>query len=375
MEAPAIGERPAGEDLVTGRQIPISRPYIGEEEKAAVMAVLESGMLAQGPQVGALEEAWAKLCGTRHAIAVANGTAALHVALLANGVGAGDEVITTSFTFAASANSILFTGARPVFADIDARTYNIDPAAIEASITPRTKAVMPVHLYGQAAEMDRIVKIASRHGLAIIEDAAQAVGATIGERPVGGYGTACFSLYATKNVMSGEGGMITTDDDRVADQSRLLRHHGQRGRYQHEQLGYNFRLSDLHAAIGVVQLGRVEQFTRARRDNAGRLTDGIESLETPHTLPGYGHVWHQYTVRVRPGMDRDKAIAKLQSAGVGTGIYYPTPAHQMDYMRKAAGEFSLPVTEQASREVFSLPVHPLLSNEDLEAIVTEVNRL
>jgi perosamine synthetase len=355
--------------------IALSKPFIGAEEKAAVLEVLESGMLAQGPRVAALETEWARLCGTRHAVATVNGTAALHAALLANGIGPGDEVITSAFTFAASANSILFTGARPVFADIDPETYTVDPDAVEAAITPRTRAIMPVHLYGQAANMDEIADIASRHGLAIIEDAAQAVGASIGSRIVGGYGTACFSLYATKNVMSGEGGMVTTDDDAVADQVRMLRHHGMRDRYEHEQLGYNFRLSDLHAAIGLVQLGRVEEFTRRRRVNADRLSEGITTVQTPYTRPGYGHVWHQYTVRVASGMDRDAARARLGVGGVGTGVYYPTPAHQLGYMRTAAGEFSLPETERAAREVFSLPVHPLLTDQELETIVTEVNRL
>ena len=357
------------------RQIQLSRPFIGEEEKAAVMEVLDSGMLAQGPRVAAFEAEWAKLCGTRHAIALANGTAALHLALLAHGIGPGDEVITSSFTFVASANSILMTGATPVFAEIDPDTYTVDPDSVAAAITPRTKAIMPVHLYGQLADMERIVPLAREHGLALIEDSAQAVGATAFGKASGSFGTGCFSLYATKNVMSGEGGMVTTDDDALADQVRLLRHHGQRGRYEHVQLGYNFRMTDLHAAIGLVQLGRVEEFTRRRQANADHLSEGITTVKTPTTRPGYSHVWHQYTVRVPPGMDRDDARRKLEAAGIGTGVHYPTPAHTMGYMREAAGEFNLPETEAAAREVFSLPVHPLLSADDVETIIAEVNKL
>ncbi len=339
------------------------------------MEVLDSGMLAQGPRVAALEEAWAAFCGTRHAVAMVNGTAALHLALVAHGIGPGDEVITASFTFVASANSILQAGATPVFADIDPATFTIDPAAFEAAITPRTRAVMPVHLYGQPCEMAPILEIARRHGLVMIEDAAQAIGASIGSRPVGSFGTACFSLYATKNVMSGEGGMVTTDDDEIAERLRMLRHHGQRGRYEHEMLGWNFRTTDMHAAIGLVQLARIDHFTARRRANAVRLSREIKAVRTPWTRPECGHVWHQYTVRVPRGMDRDSARRRLEAAGIGTGIYYPTPAHLMGHIRAAAGEYSLPATELASSEVFSIPVHPLLSEDDLDQIVREVNRL
>jgi dTDP-4-amino-4,6-dideoxygalactose transaminase len=225
-------------------------------------------MLAQGPKVAELEAGFVRVTGAKHAIATSSGTTGLHLALLAHGIGPGDEVITSSFTFIASVNTILFTGARPVFVDIDEPTFNLDPARLEAAITPRTKAVMPVHLYGQACDMDEICAIARKHGLAVIEDAAQAVGATYGGRGVGSFGTGVFSLYATKNVMSGEGGIITTDDDRVADQCRLLRSHGMRERYQYEMLGYNFRLNDVLAAIGVAQLDRMAEATRRRRANA-----------------------------------------------------------------------------------------------------------
>ncbi len=353
--------------------IPISKPFIGQEEKEGVLAVLESGMLAQGPRVAELEQRFAALCGTKHAIATSSGTTALHVALLAHEIGPGDEVITTPFTFIATVNSILFVGARPVLVDIDAETFNIDPTLIEAAVTPRTKAIMPVHLYGYPCDMDPILEIAERHGLAIIEDAAQAVGARYKGRMVGSFGTACFSLYATKNVMSGEGGMITTDDDVVAERARMLRSHGMRRRYYHDALGYNFRMSDLHAAIGVAQMDRLEGFTAKRRENAAYLSAHLRGVRVPTVREGFEHVWHQYTIRVEG--DRDAAVQQLNAAGVGTGVFYPVPAHKQNHLREMYAGSSLPVAEQVSREVISLPVHPLLSQADLEKIVYEVNRL
>jgi dTDP-4-amino-4,6-dideoxygalactose transaminase len=355
--------------------IPISKPYIGEAEKAAVLEVLESGMLAQGPRVAKFEERFAQICGAKHAIATVNGTAALHIALLAHGIGPGDEVITTPFTFIASANSILFTGAKPVFVDVEAETFNLNPALIEKAITPRTKAIMPVHLYGYVCDMGALQAIADRHGLAIIEDACQAVGATYRGKVAGSFGTGAFSLYATKNVMSGEGGMITTNDDGVAEKCRLIRNHGMKRRYYHDMLGYNFRMTDLHAAIGLAQLDRLAEFTEKRRANAAYLNAKIESVITPKVKEGYGHVWHQYTVRVDGGRERDAAVKQLNDAGVGTGIFYPVPAHQQDYMREIVGEARLPVAEQLAREVISLPVHPQLTQADLDKIVTEVNKL
>lgn len=355
--------------------IPVSKPFIGEEEKMNVLEVLESGMLAQGPRVAKLEERFAQLCGVKHAIATTSGTTALHVALLAHGIGPGDEVITTPFTFIASVNSILFTGAKPVFVDIDEETFNINPALIEAAITPRTKAIMPVHLYGYVCDMDALQAIADKNNLVILEDACQAVGATYRDKVAGSFGTGAFSLYATKNVMSGEGGMITTNDDTVADQCRLIRNHGMRRRYYHEMVGYNFRMSDLHAAIGLAQMDRLEKFTQARRTNAQYLNANLKTVVTPKVKAGYGHVWHQYTIRVDGGRDRDAAVKQLADAGVGTGIFYPVPAHKQEYMRELAGEYHLPVAEKLAKEVISLPVHPQLSQADLETIVEEVNKL
>jgi perosamine synthetase len=355
--------------------IPISKPYIGEAEKAAVMEVLDSGMLAQGPRTAKLEERFAQLCGVKYALATTSGTTALHVALLANGIGPGDEVITTPFTFIASANSILFTGAKPVFVDIDPATFNIDPALIEKAITPRTKAILPVHLYGHLCDMEALQAIADRHGLKIIEDACQAVGATFQGRAAGSFGTGCFSLYATKNVMSGEGGMITTNDDALAEQCRLMRNHGMKRRYYHDMLGYNFRLSDLHAAIGLAQMDRLAGFTEKRRANAAYLNAHLKTVVTPLARPGYGHVWHQYTVRVDGGRDRDAAVKRLNDAGVGTGIFYPVPAHQQGYMQELLGKVTMPVAERLAKEVISLPVHPQVTQADLETIVREVNQL
>lgn len=363
--------------------IPISKPYIGEEEKRAVLEVLESGMLVQGPRVAKLEQTWATTCGTRHAVATSNGTTALHIALLAHDIGPGDEVITTPFTFIASVNSILFTGATPVFVDILPCCFNINPEAIEAAITPRTKAIMAVHLYGYPCRMDRIGAIARKHGLVIIEDAAQAIGADFRGQPIGSFGTGCFSLYATKNVHSGEGGMVTTDDDALARKLRMLRAHGMERRYYHDALGYNFRMTDLHAAIGYEQLLRVSEFTTRRRANAAYMNAHIRhaGVITPAASCAFagqyaaGHVWHQYTIRVT-GMDRDAAVKALGEAGVGTGIFYPVPAHQQRHIReRGLGDVSLPVAEQMAKEVISLPVHPALSTADLEHIAAAVNAL
>jgi perosamine synthetase len=353
--------------------ISISKPLIGEAEKAAVLEVLDSGMLVQGPRVAELEERFAQICGTRFAVATSSGTTALHLALLAHGIGPGDEVITTPFTFIASVSSILFAGARPVFVDIEQETFNLNSALIEDALSPRTKAIVPVHLYGYPCDMDPILDIAQRHGLAIIEDAAQAIGATYKGRPVGSFGTGCFSLYATKNVMAGEGGMITTGDEDIAERCRMSRSHGMRRRYYHDIMGYNFRMSDLHAAIGLAQLDRLGEFTSQRRANAAYLSERIHSVRTPHVGEGYGHVWHQYTVRVRDGQDRDRALAQVRQGDVGAGVYYPVPAHHQGYVRDVVGDVSLPVAERAAHEVFSLPVHPGLSQADLVQIVEVLN--
>jgi dTDP-4-amino-4,6-dideoxygalactose transaminase len=356
---------------------------MGKEEKQGVLEVLDSGMLAQGPKVEALEEAFAEYCGVEHAVATSSGTTALHVALLANGIGEGDEVITTPFTFISSANSILFTGAKPVFVDIDPVTFNIDSAKIEAAITPRTKAIMPVHLFGLMADMDAIMTIAEAHDLAVIEDACQAHGAayegkqaaesSAAESSAGSFGTGCFSFYPTKNMTTAEGGMVTTNDAAIAEQCRAIRQHGMRRRYYHEDLGYNFRMTDVHAAIGLAQLQKLERFNEARISNARFLSENLQGVTTPTAPEGRRHVFHQYTIRVPDGQ-RDALREALSDQDIGTGVYYPVPVHQQDYYVNALGyDVTLPEAEQASAEVLSLPVHPALSDEDLEAIVAAVN--
>ncbi len=353
--------------------INIAKPLIGEEEKKAVMEVLDSGIIAQGPKVKAFEEAFAAMCGVKHAIATSSGTTALHLALLANGVGEGDEVITTPFTFIASSNSVLFCGARPVFVDIDPHTFNIDPSQIEAKITPHTKAIIPVHLFGLCSDMDAIQEIANRHHLAVIEDACQSHGAEYQGKRAGSFGTGAFSLYATKNITTGEGGMITTDDDVIDEKCRVLRQHGMRRRYYHDELGFNFRMTDIQAAIGLPQLKKIDSFNEARNHNAAYLSSQLNGVVTPQVPEGYRNVFHQYTIRV-DAAKRDGLIAYLQQQGIGSGVFYPVPVHMQSFYRAELGYADhLPVAEQVASEVISLPVHPGLSQEDLDCIVKAVN--
>jgi perosamine synthetase len=351
---------------------------MGEEEKAAVIAVLESGQLAQGSEVAGFERAFAEYCGVKHAVATTNGTTALHVAVLANELGPGDEVITTPFTFIASANSIVYAGAKPVFVDIDPVSYNINVDQIEAAITSSTKAIMPIDLYGNPAEMARIKEIADKHGLLIIEDAAQAHGAEENGKRCGSWGTGCFSFYPTKNITTGEGGIVTTNDDGIADRARLIRSHGMRIRYYHESLGFNFRMTNIHAAIGLAQMPKLDGFNERRIANAAYLSEHLPSdrVRVPTVRPGTKHVFHQYTVRVLPPLNRDTVREKLAIAGVGTEVYYPVPVHkQQVYMSMGYGSQSFPEAERACKEVLSLPVHPGLSQQDLETIVAAVRSL
>jgi dTDP-4-amino-4,6-dideoxygalactose transaminase len=354
--------------------IPISRPDIGPAEEEAVLEVLRSGMLAMGRKTAAFEEAWAAYCGVKHAILMSNGTVAQEAVLHALGIGPGDEVITVSFSFNATVSVILRAGARPVFVDILAGDFCMDPAQVEAAITPRTKAIMPVHLYGLMADMAPLVEIAERHGLAIIEDAAQAHGATYAGKRAGRFGPAMFSLYATKNLMTGEGGFATTDDDAVADRIRLFRNHGMRVRYHHESLGTNYKPSDLTAAIGLAQLPRLDERTERRRRNAAYLTEHLAGdYLTPAVPEGREHVWHQYVMRF-PG-ERQRVIDGLTERGVGTLIYYPVPIHRQAYLQEfvpGAADLSLPVTMRLSDEVLAIPVHPRLSEQDLATIVSAI---
>ena len=326
---------------------------------------------SQGARVAAFEEAFADLCGVKHAVATSSGTTALQTAILVHGIGPGDEVITTPFTFIASANAVLFSGAKPVFVDIDERTYNIDPYLIEEAITPRTKAILPVHIFGNPCDMDAIMDIAERHGLVVIEDACQAHEATVKGRTVGSVGVGCFSFYPTKNITTAEGGIVTTSDDEVADRARLIRNHGQRQRYCHEAIGYNFRMTEIQATIGLVQLGKLERFTTVRRANAEYLTQRLNGVIIPYEAPGCRHVYHQYVVRVSDG--RDQLADHLRERGIATGIYYPLPVHEQVAYQRLGYTDHLPVAEKVSREVLALPVHPALTQEDLAKIVEGVN--
>ena len=359
---------------MTHALIPAARPLIGEEERAAVDAVLRSGMIAQGPQVAAFEEEFgAELVAGRTTVAVSSGTAGLHVGLLAAGIGPGDEVIVPSFTFAATANSVALTGATPVFVDIEPSTFGLDPAAVRAAVTERTRAVMPVHLYGHPAQMAGIVAVAEEFGLEIFEDAAQAHGASLDGRRVGTWGRfAMFSLYPTKNMTSGEGGMVACDDD-VARQVRLLRNQGMERQYANEVVGLNVRMTDIHAAIGRVQLGKLAGWTAQRQANAAFFDANLVGVVTPSVASGAVHVYHQYTIRVAAG-ERDRMVTALREEHqVGTGVYYPIPNHELSSLTRYAPAHGLPQTARAAAEVISLPVYPALSQADRDRVVTAVN--
>ena len=354
--------------------IPIARPDVGAEEAAAVAEVLASGMIVQGRKVAELEERWAEFVGVKHAIAVSNGTVALMCIYAGLGLEPGDEVITVSHTFNATVSAILFTGATPVFVDIEPDTYLIDAARIEARITPRTRAISPVHLFGLVADMAMITAIADRYGLVVVEDAAQAHGATFRGRMAGSFGHGAFSLYGTKNMTTGEGGFITTNDDRLADFLRLYRSQGMRQRYQHEILGFNFRMTDISAAIGLVQFAKLKRNTARRQEIAARYDDGFADL--PVGLPvrpeGRTHVFHQYTVDV--GSDRDAIVEELKELGVGTGIYYPIPVHRQAYVMERGLHADLPITDHVAERTLSLPMYPGLTEDEQETVINALRR-
>jgi dTDP-4-amino-4,6-dideoxygalactose transaminase len=353
--------------------IPAAKPIIGDEEREAVDRVLRSGGLAGGPEVAAFEQEFADtLVDGRRCVAVNSGTAGAHLGLLAAGVGPGDEVVVPSFTFAATANSVALTGATPVFADIDPDSFCLDPAAVEAAVTERTRGIMPVHLYGHPADMTALGDLARERGLEIYEDAAQAHGAAWDGAPVGTFGAfAMFSLYPTKNMTSGEGGMVSCATEEHARMVRLLRNQGMERRYENEVVGFNARMTDVHAAIGRVQLGRLAGWTKQRQENAAFLDAHLRGVVVPPVAPQATHVYHQYTIRVPE--DRDGfAAALLAEHGVASGVYYPIPNHRLPSFDLT---LDLPETERAAREVLSLPVHPSLTQEDLERIVTAVNTL
>jgi perosamine synthetase len=353
--------------------IPAAKPIIGDEEREAVDRVLRSGMIASGPEVAAFESEFSEYVGGRHCIAMNSGTSALHLALLAMGIGAGDEVIVPSFSFAATANSVALTGATPVFADIDRATFNLDPRAVRAAITKRTKAIMPVHLYGQMAAMDQFESLAQENGIQIIEDAAQSHIASFNGRNAGEWGvTACFSFYPTKNMTSGEGGMVVTPDEKIARMLRLLRNQGMEQRYKNEVIGFNTRMTDIHAAIGRVQLRKLPAWTKQRQANATFLDANIKGVVVPPVAAGASHVYHQYTIRVpvETGEQRDAFMSSLAQKEVGSGVYYPTPIHRLPSFNLS---LDLPETELAAHQVISLPIHPALSSEDLKQIADAVS--
>jgi perosamine synthetase len=352
--------------------IPIARPTFGRAEEEAVLAVLRSGTIAQGSVVAHFEELCAAMAGTEHAVAVSNGTVALEACLEILGIGPGDEVITSPFTFAATLNVILRRGATARFADID-EDFTVDPAAVESLIGERTRLLLPVHLYGLMADMEALAGIATRHGLGIVEDAAQAHGASQGGRRAGGYGLGCFSFYATKNVTSAEGGVITTDSAGHAERLRILRNQGMRDRYDYAMIGQNWRLTDLAAALAVPQMERLESIIAGRNRNASLLGErlaGDAGITTPRVPAGRTHVWHQYTVLLPDGCDRDHVIAAMRERGVGAGAYYPRLVWDYDSYRDHPGVIAgdTPRAADAARRCLSLPVRPELTEADLERV-------
>lgn len=358
----------------------MSQPHIERDEKEAVLEVLGSGILAQGPKVEKFEKEFAKYTDVKYAIAVNSGTAALHTTLIASGIKKDDEIITTPFTFISTANSILFAGAKPVFADIREDDFNINPEEIKEKITKKTKAILPVHLFGQPAEMGTIMEIADDYGLQVIEDACQAHGAEFDGKKVGPFGIGCFSFYPTKNMTTGEGGIITTNDKETTKKAKMIRSHGQKERYIHEILGYNYRMTDIAASIGICQLKKLDQFINKRIENAESLTKEIKKINgliPPYIMPDVKHVFNQYTLRVTDdfGLSRDELREKLHEKGIETGVYYPTPIHKQPIYKEMGNTDSLPISEKAAKEVISLPVHPSLTKKDLKHLKEVVSHI
>ncbi|GAA1561681.1 DegT/DnrJ/EryC1/StrS family aminotransferase [Actinomadura kijaniata] len=362
------------------RTVPLTSVEVGEDAERLVLEVMRSGMLAQGTMVARLEDAFAQVIGVEHVVAVSNGTVALTAALRAAGIGPGDEVITTAFSFNATLNAILEVGAVARFADIGP-DCTIDPDSAAALVNPRTAALMPVHLYGAPADMTALTELARRHGLAVIEDAAQAHGACHRGRAVGSFGVGAFSLYGTKNITCGEGGLVTTDDAALADRLRLLRNQGMRRRYEYEAVGYNWRLTDLQAAVAVPQVDRIATILERRTAHArtlNRALADVPGLVLP-TEPHDGvHAWHQYTVRVtaEAGVGRDELGARLTEAGVGHGVYYPRLMYDHECYRQHPGVRPDPAPHAAAAcaQVLSLPVHPGLDERDLDQVGMSVRR-
>lgn len=358
-------------------EIPLSKPYLGKEEKDAVMEVLDSGFLARGRQVELFEEEFARYIGVKEAVATSSGTSALFVALKALGVQGGHKVVTTPFTFVATASAIVQCGGVPIFCDVDRETFNLDPECLEKILQREkdVKGVILVHLYGLPCEMEAILALKDRYGFFLVEDCAQAHGASYRGKKVGSFGEAgTFSFYPTKNMTTGEGGMVVTDNRELAERCRMLTNHGSKKRYYHEILGYNFRMTDIAAAIGRVQLKRLEEANEKRRRHAAFYTREFLSL-SPQIIPPYvpeGRVpvFHQYTIKVQE--KRDELLAFLRHAGVGCEVYYPVPLHRQPFLREMVGEESFPVAEDLTDRVLSIPVHPQLGEDELRTVVSLV---
>ncbi|KJL46868.1 UDP-2-acetamido-2-deoxy-3-oxo-D-glucuronate aminotransferase [Microbacterium hydrocarbonoxydans] len=360
--------------------IPISTVRLGPAVEAKVLEVIRSGNIAQGPVVAEFENRFAELVGARHAVAVNNGTTALVAAIQSLGLEPGDEVITSPFTFIATLNAILEAGATVRFGDIRVEDFALDPESVRAQITDRTKAIIPVHLYGQSADMKAISAIAAEHSLAIIEDGAQAHGARFEGKGVGTFGIGCFSFYATKNLTTGEGGIITTDDDEIAATLRIMRNQGMRARYEYVMAGHNYRLTDLQAAVVIPQLDDYAALLETRRANAAALSEklsDIEGLVLPAQLDGREHVWHQYTVLLPQGVDREAFVASLAELGIGSGIYYPKPVYDYDTYRDRADVIrsETPVADDVAARCVSLPVHQHLADGDIDTIAAAVRQV
>ena len=361
--------------------INISKPIIGKDEIDAVVSVMKSGIIVQGPKTAKLESEFAKYCKTKYAVAFNSGTAAIHAGLYAFGIKSGDEVITSPFTFVASANPILMQNAKVVFADISEEDFNLDPQEVEKKITKRTKVVLPIDLYGQIYNYNAIKKITKKNKIKILEDACQAVGAEQKNKKAGNFGEiGAFSLYATKNIMSGEGGMITTNDKKLMERCKQFRHHGQseKTRYEYWDIGYNYRTTDICASIGLVQLKKVEKLNSARIKNAKKISkglDGIKGLIIPRIKAGNKHVFHQYTIRITKDckITRDELLIKLKENEINCGVYYPKPLHLHPHFAKMGyKEGDFPVAEKLAKEVISLPVHPSLTEKEINFVINKI---
>ncbi|QQG44088.1 MAG: DegT/DnrJ/EryC1/StrS family aminotransferase [Candidatus Roizmanbacteria bacterium] len=363
--------------------IALTRPLIGKKEINAVTQVLNSGMLTQGQVVSIFEKEFSQYCKVKYAIACNNGTSALHIALYSIGLKPGDEVITTPFTFVATANSILMVGAVPVFVDIEPFTFNIDTQKIEAAVTKKTKAILVVNLYGQPADYDRILSIAKKHNLTVVEDAAQSVGAEYKGKKSGNLADiGCFSFYGTKNITCGEGGMITTNNKHYYEKSLLFRNHGQdeKKKYFYSDIGYNYRLTDILASIALIQLNKIKTMTKKRQMIAlkyDKILRDVNGITTPFTAPNRTHVYHQYTIKVTKDFKLKRYALKdyLYKKGVQTNIYYPKPLYEFDHLQVGKKQKSYPITEAVTKECLSLPIYPALKNSDIDYIIDLIKKI